>query len=113
MEVRFSARCETIRVDSRLVCPSLDGEWQAISDPNETFLDYFDDFVEMSGTPDENRQPALRFELVYEPSASGNDDITDSDVDDGNSIGVERPDYTASIDGTPIRASPAGRACSR
>lgn len=72
---------------------SLDGEWQAIPDQYEMFRDYFDDFVDdeddgVAALPDEDGQPALSFESIYEPSASGNDDITDFNIYDGYSMDV-------------------------
>jgi len=72
---------------------SLDGTWQAIPDQYEMFRDYFDDFIEdddedVAALPDDDGQPALSFESIYEPSASGNDDITDFNIYDGYSVDV-------------------------
>ncbi|WP_225336429.1 glycoside hydrolase family 2 protein [Halomicrobium urmianum] len=83
---------------------ALDGEWQAIPDQYEMFRDYFDDFVEdedgdSAALPDEDGQPALSFESIYEPSASGDDDITDFNIYDGYSMrvpsswGEEMPEF--------------------
>ncbi|NUB93776.1 beta galactosidase jelly roll domain-containing protein [Haloterrigena sp. SYSU A121-1] len=83
---------------------SLDGTWQAIPDQYEMFRDYFDDFVEdddgeSAALPDDDGQPALSFESIYEPSASGSDDITDFNIYDGYSVdlpaswGEEIPEF--------------------
>ncbi|MDF9747846.1 glycoside hydrolase family 2 protein [Natrinema salsiterrestre] len=83
---------------------SLDGTWQAIPDQYEMFRDYFDDFVEdddgeSAALPDDDGQPALSFESIYEPSASGSDDITDFNIYDGYAVdlpaswGEEIPEF--------------------
>jgi beta-glucuronidase len=71
----------------------LDGEWQAIPDQYENFRDYFDDFVDdedddVAALPDDDGQPALAFESIYEPSASGGDKLTDFNIYDGYSVEV-------------------------
>jgi len=83
---------------------SLDGTWQVVPDQYEMFRDYFDDFVDeddddVAALPDDEGQPALSFESIYEPSASGNDDITDFNIYDGYSVdipsswGEEMPEF--------------------